>query len=155
RRAGLSSCRCRRPICRRRNRRTLACLVVPGVLPATVRAVCRWSVGERRRRGALLEGMYGLANRGAKDGGARAGSAPHGLRAARTSESANLSADTPSYSGERRKRLGSFLSEDATMPEVLHDAAVIHVRFEGRSRDVALADLGLGPQPGDGAIKRG
>ena len=40
------------------------------------------------------------------------------------------------------------------MPELLHDAAVIHVRFEGRSRDVALADLGLSPQSGDGALKR-
>jgi hypothetical protein len=32
-------------------------------------------------------------------------------------------------------------------------SAVIHVRFEGRSRDVRVSDLDLGPLAGDGDIK--
>ncbi len=40
------------------------------------------------------------------------------------------------------------------MAEQLARDAVVHVRFEGRSRDVPLADLDLGPFSADGEIKR-
>jgi hypothetical protein len=39
------------------------------------------------------------------------------------------------------------------MAETLN-GAVLHVRFEGHSRDVALADLDVGPHSGDAAIKQ-
>jgi hypothetical protein len=37
---------------------------------------------------------------------------------------------------------------------VLNDGAVVHVRFDGRSLDIALADLDAGPQSADLEIKR-
>jgi hypothetical protein len=36
----------------------------------------------------------------------------------------------------------------------MHNGAVLHVRFEGRSRDVPLAELDLGPQSSDAAVKQ-
>ncbi len=39
------------------------------------------------------------------------------------------------------------------MAELLNDA-VVHVRFEGRSRDVPLRDLDLGPRSTDADVKR-
>ncbi len=35
-----------------------------------------------------------------------------------------------------------------------HNGAVLHVRFEGRSRDIPLAELDLGPQSSDTAVKQ-
>jgi hypothetical protein len=40
------------------------------------------------------------------------------------------------------------------MAAVLHSGAVVHVRFDGRSYDIPLSDLDVGPQPGDETIKR-
>jgi len=34
------------------------------------------------------------------------------------------------------------------------NGAVLHVRFEGRSQDIRLAELDLGPQSGDAAVKQ-
>ncbi len=39
------------------------------------------------------------------------------------------------------------------MAEALN-GAVLHVRFEGRSRDVALAELDVGPHANDAAVKQ-
>jgi hypothetical protein len=39
------------------------------------------------------------------------------------------------------------------MAELLN-GAVLHVRFEGHSRDVALAELDVGPHSSDAAIKQ-
>jgi hypothetical protein len=36
----------------------------------------------------------------------------------------------------------------------MHNGAVLHVRFEGRSRDIPLAELDLGPQSSDAAVKQ-
>jgi hypothetical protein len=36
----------------------------------------------------------------------------------------------------------------------LMNGAVLHVRFEGRSRDVALAELDVGPASSDAVIKQ-
>jgi hypothetical protein len=40
------------------------------------------------------------------------------------------------------------------MTEPLHGKAVVHVRFEGHSRDVPLTDLDAGPLAGDAAFKQ-
>jgi hypothetical protein len=40
------------------------------------------------------------------------------------------------------------------MTEPLHDAVAIHIRFEGRSLDVPLSTLDLGPLPSDDEVKR-
>jgi hypothetical protein len=40
------------------------------------------------------------------------------------------------------------------MAEQRNGSAVVHIRFEGRSRDIALADLDVGPLSGDNAIKQ-
>jgi hypothetical protein len=40
------------------------------------------------------------------------------------------------------------------MAEQLNGSAVVHIRFEGRSQDIRLADLDLGPRSGDGAVKQ-
>ena len=40
------------------------------------------------------------------------------------------------------------------MPVHLNPPRVAHLRFEGRSLDVPLADLDLGPLPGDPEVKR-
>ena len=34
------------------------------------------------------------------------------------------------------------------------NGAVAHVRFEGQSRDVSVADLGVTPQAGDAAVRQ-
>ncbi len=40
------------------------------------------------------------------------------------------------------------------MAEQLNGSAVVHIRFEGRSQDIPLAGLDLGPRSDDGAVKR-
>ena len=40
------------------------------------------------------------------------------------------------------------------MAELLNDHAVVHVRFDGRSLDLPLPDLGVGPGAADAEIKR-
>ena len=40
------------------------------------------------------------------------------------------------------------------MAEQLNGSAVVHIRFEGRSRDIPLSDLDVGSLSGDGAIKQ-
>jgi hypothetical protein len=45
-------------------------------------------------------------------------------------------------------------SEGGTMAQVLNHLGVVHVRFEGRSLDLPLAELDLGPAAGDADIKR-
>ena len=40
------------------------------------------------------------------------------------------------------------------MAEATNGAAVLHVRFEGRSVDIPLSDLDFGQLPGDAAIKQ-
>jgi hypothetical protein len=40
------------------------------------------------------------------------------------------------------------------MAERVHVAAVAHIRFEGRSLDVPLSELDVGPRSHDGEIKR-
>lgn len=40
------------------------------------------------------------------------------------------------------------------MAELLNGGAVIHVRFDGRSRDIPLKDLDLGPLSADADVKR-
>ncbi|HXG08654.1 MAG TPA: hypothetical protein VNK04_02600 [Gemmataceae bacterium] len=39
------------------------------------------------------------------------------------------------------------------MAEKFDGGAVVHIRCEGRSRDILLSELGLGPLSSDGAIK--
>jgi hypothetical protein len=36
----------------------------------------------------------------------------------------------------------------------LFNGAVLHIRFEGHSRDIALAELDVGPHSSDAAIKQ-
>src|SRR4051812_6881285 len=43
---------------------------------------------------------------------------------------------------------------NTSMTELLRSDPVVHVRFEGRSRDVPLADLDLGPRPAEAEIKQ-
>jgi hypothetical protein len=38
--------------------------------------------------------------------------------------------------------------------ELLDGGPVVHIRFEGRSRDIPLGSLDLGPHASDGEIKR-
>jgi hypothetical protein len=40
------------------------------------------------------------------------------------------------------------------MAELTNGAAVLHVRFEGRSVDIPLSDLDMGRLPGDGEVKQ-
>ncbi len=40
------------------------------------------------------------------------------------------------------------------MGQQVDHGTVVHIRFEGRSMDVALSDLDLGPDSSDTAIKR-
>ena len=40
------------------------------------------------------------------------------------------------------------------MAELLNGGAVLHVRFDGRSYDIPLNDLDVGPESGDREIKR-
>ena len=40
------------------------------------------------------------------------------------------------------------------MAEQRNGPAVLHVRFDGRSRDIPLGDLDLGPLAGDAAVKQ-
>jgi len=40
------------------------------------------------------------------------------------------------------------------MAELLNEGAVVHVRFEGRSLDVPLDALDVGPRSTDGDVKR-
>ena len=40
------------------------------------------------------------------------------------------------------------------MAEQRNGAAVVHIRFEGQSRDIPLADLDVGPLSGDNVIKQ-
>jgi hypothetical protein len=40
------------------------------------------------------------------------------------------------------------------MAEQILQEAVVHVRFDGESRDVPLSDLDLGPQNTDAAVRR-
>jgi hypothetical protein len=40
------------------------------------------------------------------------------------------------------------------MAELRNAAPVLHVRFDGRSRDIPLRDLSLSPGAGDEAVKR-
>ena len=40
------------------------------------------------------------------------------------------------------------------MAELLNDGAVLHVRFDGRSLDIPLDDLDVGPASADREIKR-
>jgi hypothetical protein len=40
------------------------------------------------------------------------------------------------------------------MAQQIDHGAVVHIRFEGRSMDVALSDLDVGPDSSDAAIKR-
>jgi hypothetical protein len=39
------------------------------------------------------------------------------------------------------------------MAELLNGGPVVHIRFEGRSRDIPLGSLDLGPHASDGDIK--
>jgi hypothetical protein len=43
--------------------------------------------------------------------------------------------------------------EEDTMAEQLAQAPVAHIRFDGRSLDVALGDLDIGPETPDAKIK--
>ena len=40
------------------------------------------------------------------------------------------------------------------MAELQNDVAVLHIRFDGRSRDIALSELDVGERSSDGEIKR-
>ena len=40
------------------------------------------------------------------------------------------------------------------MEKKLHEGAVVHIRFEGRSLDIAQGDLDLGPGSSDTEVKR-
>jgi hypothetical protein len=40
------------------------------------------------------------------------------------------------------------------MAELLNGGPVVHIRFEGRSRDLPLNELDLGPRSTDGEIKQ-
>ena len=40
------------------------------------------------------------------------------------------------------------------MAEQLQNGAVVHIRFDGRSRDIPLAQLDIGEMSSDGEIKR-
>jgi hypothetical protein len=40
------------------------------------------------------------------------------------------------------------------MAELLNGGPVVHIRFEGRSRDIPLGSLDLGPHASDGEIKQ-
>jgi hypothetical protein len=40
------------------------------------------------------------------------------------------------------------------MAELINEGAVLHVRFDGRSLDIPLEDLDLGPRSDDREIKR-
>jgi hypothetical protein len=40
------------------------------------------------------------------------------------------------------------------MAELLNGGPVVHIRFEGRSRDIPLGSLDLGPHASDSEIKR-
>ncbi|MGO9469615.1 MAG: hypothetical protein ACLQIB_46035 [Isosphaeraceae bacterium] len=40
------------------------------------------------------------------------------------------------------------------MADLLHERAVVHVRFDGRSQDVAIDDLDVGAGSDDASIKR-
>jgi hypothetical protein len=46
------------------------------------------------------------------------------------------------------------VAREAAMAELLNGGPVLHVRFEGQSRDIALRDLDLGPGSSDAEIKR-
>ena len=43
--------------------------------------------------------------------------------------------------------------EETIMAEILNGGAVIHIRFDGRSRDIPLEVLDVGPHSSDNAIK--
>jgi hypothetical protein len=40
------------------------------------------------------------------------------------------------------------------MAELTNGAAVLHVRFEGRSADIPVSDLDVGPNSSDGDVKQ-
>ena len=40
------------------------------------------------------------------------------------------------------------------MVEPVHGGSVVHIRYDGRSLDVPLSILDVGPRPADGEIKR-
>jgi hypothetical protein len=42
---------------------------------------------------------------------------------------------------------------EAIMAELLNNGPVVHVRFDGRSLDIALSDLDVGPNSDDVAIR--
>ncbi len=51
-----------------------------------------------------------------------------------------------------------FLSEqgnrEAIMAELINEGAVLHARYDGRSFDIPLSDLDVGPDSDDRQIKR-
>jgi len=46
------------------------------------------------------------------------------------------------------------MPEEDTMTEQLKNGAVAHVRFEGRSLDLPLSTLAVGPHPSDHELKQ-
>jgi hypothetical protein len=45
-------------------------------------------------------------------------------------------------------------TKEASMADLLHERAVVHVRFDGRSHDVLIENLDIGAGADDASIKR-